>query len=201
MVRCDFSLTCHPVRSVPYGMRSTHALLHTRLLFLTACGPHKVLSFSASKQCVSHVMCCVVLCYVPHAGVFWTAGQQRVNITNPDSTPGSPFFYRTDVRATPTVTRVDHPGSTLGFRGQVLRAVGVAAQSRMLALHRVGLLVMYDGVTGAALGNQTVSAVATTHEHRPHSASHGVAPWQACYMPVCLYAYSLYCNAQKAIQQ
>eukprot|EP00798_Chlamydomonas_sp_ICE-L_P023102 gene23102-30300_t len=78
--------------------------------------------------------------HIGHIGVFWTAAQSGPFIA-------TPRFYRTDSRGTPNVTLTNHSGTGLGSDGFVIRAQGLPSKHRMLAIHRVGLMVMYHGVT------------------------------------------------------
>eukprot|EP00798_Chlamydomonas_sp_ICE-L_P013090 gene13090-3621_t len=83
-------------------------------------------------------------------GVFWTAAQSGPFIA-------TPRFYRTDSRGTPNVTLTNHSGTGLGSDGFVIRAQGLPSKHRMLAIHRVGLMVMYHGVTGEAISSINLS--------------------------------------------
>eukprot|EP00798_Chlamydomonas_sp_ICE-L_P031820 gene31820-7025_t len=83
-------------------------------------------------------------------GVFWTAAQSGPFIA-------TPRFYRTDTRGTPNVTLTNRSGTGLGSDGFVIRAQGLPSKHRMLAIHRVGLMVMYHGVTGEAISSINLS--------------------------------------------
>ncbi len=84
------------------------------------------------------------------SGVFWTPVQSG-------TAASAPFLYRTDIRTAPfTITTHNHTGSSLGVDGYIIRAVGVPDRRRMLAIHRVGLMVMLDGITGSEVGRIAV---------------------------------------------
>ncbi len=56
-----------------------------------------------------------------------------------------------------SVTKVNHPGSSLGSAGFAIRLLALPSAGMIVAIHRNGLMVSYDGLTGAAKKSIAVS--------------------------------------------